>query len=87
MNKLYAFWEYDIFPTICSGIVTKIDDDGAVETEEYGKNYWFNPNKLVNLKSGKIIRRKLNDLEVRFEREKNVLYEKFKKERNEIIKL
>ena len=87
MNKLYAFWKYDIFPKICGGQVTQIDEEGNVEIKEYGKNSWFQPDKIVSLTEGKKIAARLADLENRYIEEKEVLDKKFLKERDSIIKL
>lgn len=87
MNKLYAFWKYDIFPKICGGEITQIDEEGNVETVEYGKNSWFKPNKIVSLKEGRKIKAKLNDLEMEYFKEAKILEMETLHKRNLIIKL
>lgn len=87
MNKLYAFWKYDIFPEICGGEVIKVDEEGNVETKEYGTNCWFKPGKLISLTEGKKIRLKLDNLKTRYRKEHGLLKTKFLQERNSIIKL
>lgn len=59
-EKLYAFWRYDQFPYVLGGTVTKMFDNGTVETKEYGRGSCFTPIKIVPLKAGMIIKRDLD---------------------------
>lgn len=59
-EKLYAFWSYDQFPYVLGGTVTKMFDDGTVETKEYGQGSRFTPIKIVPLKAGMIIQQDLD---------------------------
>ena len=87
MNKLYAFWKYDIFPKILSGTVKRVDEKGYVLTHEYGNGMWFKARKIVAYKAGITIRKKLDDLEARYRVANEALYKKFEDERDGIIKL
>lgn len=42
MNKLYAFWKYDLFPYVLGGRLIKIHKNGFAEIEGYGF-YRFKP--------------------------------------------
>lgn len=44
---LYAFWRYDQFPFMLGGPVTGMDEEGRVETENYGAGNWFTPARLL----------------------------------------
>jgi len=59
-EKLYAFWSYDKFPYVLGGTVTKMHDDGTVETKEYGQGSCFTPIKIVPFKAGIIIKQDLD---------------------------
>lgn len=61
MNQpLYAFWTYDQFPYVLGGTVTKMNDNGTVETKEYGPGFTFDPLKVLPLKAGLIIKQDLD---------------------------
>lgn len=87
MNKLYAFWKYDIFPHVCSGTVKNIDGEGHCEIKEYGGNQFFAVDKIVSFEAGKEIRAKLDELEAQYRKDEKLLREWFTKERDKIIKL
>jgi len=87
VNKLYAFWGYDIFPKICSGEVLEINDKGWCSIKGYGPGSWFDVDKIVSLKSGKKIRIKLDNLEKAYKEQENMLRKRFSDERDRIIKL
>jgi len=84
--KLYAFWKYDLFSYILGGIVTEIENE-RVETEEYGKGNCFIYSKILNLKEGLQIQKKLNELKTRYINVEIELKKNFMKERNKIIKI
>ena len=64
MNKpLFAFWKYDKFPYVLGGTVTKMRNDGYVETVEFGVGYAFKPVKILPLEAGKQLLMQLNQLE------------------------
>lgn len=50
-NKLYAFWRNDVYPYVLGGPVTKMDEEGRVQTRNYGPGHWFTPIKLLPHKS------------------------------------
>jgi hypothetical protein len=58
-QTLYAFWTHDQFPFVLGGTVTKVHDNGKVETEEFGRGFRFTPLKIVPLKAGLIIKQDL----------------------------
>lgn len=64
-DALYAFWRYDLFPFYLGGQVSKMKDDGSVQTIEYGPGYYFKPVLLLPLAAGKSLMAKLNDLSER----------------------
>lgn len=64
--ELYAFWKYDSFPYLLGGTVTRMDERGNVETEEFGINHWFRPIKLVPVKHGRMVNAALKALEGAF---------------------
>ncbi len=76
-SNLYAFWKYDQFPYLLGGKVTRINDIGKVETEEFGKNYWFSPIKFLPEDSAKKLLLKLKELEEKRRQDMEKLYKKF----------
>ncbi len=62
-QTLYAFWKHDQFPYTLGGTVVKMDEEGRVETVEFGKGYWFKPCKLLPLEQGKELNARLKKLE------------------------
>ncbi len=62
-DKQFAFWKYDQFPYCLGGTVTKILDNGNVETKEFGVGYYFKPFLLTDLKTGQNIKTNLGYLE------------------------
>lgn len=65
MSKLYAFWKHSSFPYVLGGPVTKMNDNGTVETKNFGKGYYFMPFKIVPLKTGQALQKALDRLEER----------------------
>lgn len=64
-NAQYAFWEYDKFPYVLGGEITRFvrDNDGdKVEVIKLGKGYWIKPYKIVYLEKGLEIQAKLDKL-------------------------
>ena len=58
--KLFALWKYDLFPYLLGGTVTKLHDNGIIETEEYGMGNCFKPVIILPVNEG---RRILNQLD------------------------
>lgn len=79
--KLYAFWPHNCHPphNLLGGEVTEIHDDGTVAIEGFD-GYSFSPIKIMNLKAGKELKSKLDDLERRYNAESKVLRNKFNQE-------
>ena len=61
-QKQYAFWRHDQFPFFLGGVVREMTVNGWVEIEGYGKGHMFNPVRIVPLKAGLVIKRKLDSL-------------------------
>lgn len=61
-QKLYAFWKYDLFPFVLGGEITRMDNDGYVETVGYGPGFLFKPIKILPLEEGKRIAMLLTEL-------------------------
>lgn len=68
-QELYAFWEYSIFPYTLGGVVTKILDNGKVETEGFGPGAYFTPYLIVPKAAGLLIHERLRKLEAEHTRE------------------
>lgn len=64
--ELYAFWRYDQFPFVLGGPVTRMDEDGRVETENYGTGNWFTPSKLLPRATGEKLHGELKLLEAQY---------------------
>lgn len=63
-GTLYAFWPYDQYPYCNGGTVVAMDEQGKVETKEFGPGNWFTPFKVMPVEQGKELRGKLKQLEV-----------------------
>lgn len=61
--KQYAFWRYDTYPYFLGGEVTRMNDQGLVETVNYGKGNWFRPVLVVPHKTGVSMMKTLKKLE------------------------
>ena len=59
---LVAFWPYDAFPFVLGGHVTKMREDGRVETREYGTGQWFDPIKLLPVPAGEALMEQLKTM-------------------------
>jgi hypothetical protein len=62
-QQTYAFWKYDLFPFVLGGEVTKMHEDGLVETVGFGPGARFRPFLLLPLNAGQRLREKLDSLE------------------------
>ena len=60
MTGLYAFWPYSPWPTYLGGTITKMREDGFVETKEYGRGSWVKPTIIVPVKLGLEMRAKID---------------------------
>ena len=58
-KNLFAFWKYDQFPYLLGGTVTKLTDEGWVETIEYGPGNRFLAVKILPVGAGKKLNEKL----------------------------
>jgi hypothetical protein len=68
-GKLIAFWPYDRYPYVLSGTVLKVNEYGNVETEEYGKGYFFQPLLILPARAGKALQAELKQLEKEYHNE------------------
>ena len=59
MDNFYAFWRHDHFPYLLGGTVTKMDERGRVQTDQYGVGSWFCPVKILPLRAGLALHAKL----------------------------
>jgi len=62
------------------GTVTKMRDDGAVETVEYGKGSYFKPVRILPVEIGKALGKKLEALRRRHLDEERALLDRFLRE-------
>jgi hypothetical protein len=62
MPDMFAFWSDDQYPYMLGGTVVKSNDDGTVETKEYGCGMRFKPSFTVNINRGKDLKEKLDIL-------------------------
>jgi hypothetical protein len=79
-HKLYAFWEYDHFPYVLGGEVTKMDDRGRVETVEYGPGFRFTPFKILPLDAGRNLMAQIKHIAAQYETSARKLRERKLKE-------
>ena len=71
-KPIMAFWPYmSAFCNkhFCSGVVTDIDNDGNVETKNFGRGYYFKPVAFFPVSQGKALQAKLDALEVKHDEE------------------
>ena len=78
MEKLRAFWKYDLFPYVLSGEIVRMTEKGYVETKEYGNGYFYNPIKIYPNEVGIEIQDKLQKLEYEYDQKKNKLLEEYR---------
>ncbi len=83
-NKQYAFWSYDCFPFTLGGTITKIIKDKTVETEEFGRGYYFKATRFTSKKSGREMRARLEDLATKRTEAMKTLEIGFKKQLNDL---
>ncbi len=58
----YAFWSYDLFPYLVGGEFVEIVDEGFVRVPSYGTNSRVKPLFILDVKSGKELKRRLEAL-------------------------
>lgn len=85
MRRLFAFWKYDLPPYVLGGEVTRMNDNGAVETQNYGRNNWFKPIKLMPVKQGRILLERLEKREAEHRKAERELHDKLLKDLAEIF--
>ena len=66
MNKLYAFWKYDIPPFLLGGEVEEVLEDGYVIIKGRTPGYKFKPVIIVPLEKGVKLHKKLNKAESKY---------------------
>jgi len=62
LDGLFAFWRSDTLPFVCGGHVTRMKENGSVETKEYGKGYFWKPIKLLPAERGVELMRRFEAL-------------------------
>lgn len=60
--EIMAFWAYANFPYIIGGTVTRVSDEGRVETAEFGSGVLFRPVFILPAAKGASIRAGLREL-------------------------
>lgn len=75
-SELYAFWRYDLYPYVLGGEITKIKDDGRVETVGYGPGTTFKPFLILPLLPGRKLMMSIKELT----REHDDAFQSFNKE-------
>lgn len=60
--KLWAFWNYDLFPFLCNGRVNQIAEHGSVEIMN-SPGYFYHPRFLLPAVEGKKLSAELGKLE------------------------
>jgi hypothetical protein len=78
-QPLFAFWRYTNFPYLLGGTVTKLNDNGSVETLEYGPGNCFQAVKMLPLDAGKKLLSQLRDMQRERGKALNDLYIKWDK--------
>ena len=79
-----AFWEYDKFPFLLCGEITKIYDNGYVKTREFG-GMIFNPVFFMEKEKGYELKNKLNELLHEFTKTNRDLQDTFVEKRDKLI--
>ncbi len=85
-ETLFAFWEYDQPPYFLGGTITKMYEDGTVETKEYGRGNCFTPVKIVPAQAGRAIKAKLDEIREKTNDGVSNLKHKAYKEARDLIK-
>lgn len=60
---LFAFWDHGSYPYKLGGPITKIHDNGMVETVNFGIGNTFRPVLILPLEAGKKINERLKGLD------------------------
>ena len=66
MEKMYAFWKYDIPPFLLGGEVKEIQEDGCVSVVGYTSR--FKPVLIVPLEKGIKLQKKLNKANAKYKK-------------------
>ena len=66
MNKMYAFWKYDIPPFLLGGEVKEIQEDGCVSVVGYTSK--FKPVLIVPIEKGIKLQKKLNKANAKYKK-------------------
>lgn len=62
VTGMFAFWRYSGFPFALGGTIIEMNEEGRVQTKEYGVGNWFMPFKIVPLATGKALLAKLEKI-------------------------
>lgn len=65
MDKLYAFWKYDIPPFLLGGEVTEVREDGYVTIKGH-EGYKFKSELIVPLEKGIKLQKKLDKANAKY---------------------
>ena len=84
-TELYAFWPYDDIRGVLGGEVTKIYDDGSVETEQFGVGYSFKPIAYLPQKEGAKLCEDLKNLKASYQAAINDVNTHYKNLRNKLL--
>ena len=60
--KQYAFWKYDLFPYVKWGEVERFNEDGTIETKNYGVGHKFKPILILEEDEALICINKIEDI-------------------------
>lgn len=66
MNKMYAFWKYDIPPFLLGGEVKEIQEDGCVSVVGYTSR--FKPVLIVPIEKGIKLQKKLDKANAKYKK-------------------
>lgn len=66
MNKMYAFWKYDIPPFLLGGEVKEIQEDGWVSVVGYTSR--FKPVLIVPIEKGIKLQKKLDKANAKYKK-------------------
>lgn len=83
--KLFAFWEYDLYPYLLGAEIVEMLDSGRVKAKGYD-GMIFTPVLIVPVATGRKIREKLQRLKDRYRKKSKELEELFVKKAQDAIK-
>jgi hypothetical protein len=84
MNKLYAFWSYDLFPYLLGGPVDRVLPGKVVKVKNYGGST-FCWEILMPLEEGLKMQRELDQLAREYDNEIKQVKQEFKDKRDKLL--